>query len=409
MIALPMTFILMNEGAGDALIDAAIPAVYSAVYTLGAYLYSISLLALLLTFCLAIAALNYWTFVYRPATLAHSRRKEKLKRIQSAGHSASVNRLAKGGASSHHMTSTSSRSESTFAYLRRVFNIMRHSLQHGITLLSFRQTQHVKKMALQHVWRTMNRAAAVQSSTTNPEAQLQSRRHSSFGYNISSGLASIENLKTAHHVGAKSSCRSNINSEYVVIASVSSDASTRKLTPTIIFEAEDIFALMRSRLLSTAEQQNKDILEGAVVSESSLSAEYRRALDVFYPDGIALSPAEIEEAGELFNQWRTSVNEHFVVQIVGSAAVQERMIRLSLFEEWLSKGILADLRNNLTDRLMDSTLQKFPSMKKRLCESSCIVKNADLSSFEFRDNMKALNVITPQRLAVLADLTGPSV
>jgi membrane protein implicated in regulation of membrane protease activity len=92
MIALPMTFILMNEVVGAAIIDAAIPAMYSAIFILGAYLYSISLLALLLTFCLAIAAVFYWTLVYRPASKAHSLRKEKLKRMRCASHSPSVDR-----------------------------------------------------------------------------------------------------------------------------------------------------------------------------------------------------------------------------------------------------------------------------------------------------------------------------
>jgi hypothetical protein len=63
IIALPMTIILLNEVVGEAIIDAAIPAVYSAILTLGAFLYSISLAALLITFCLALAAANYWTFV----------------------------------------------------------------------------------------------------------------------------------------------------------------------------------------------------------------------------------------------------------------------------------------------------------------------------------------------------------
>ena len=150
--------------------------------------------------------------------------------------------------------------------------------------------------------------------------------------------------------------------------------------------------------------QNEEFLQGTAVSESSLNAEYRKALDVFHPDGIALSATEIEEACELYDQWKVSVNEQFMVKIVGSAAVRERMIRLSLFEEWMAKEVLGSLKNNLTDRLMDSTLQKVPHMRKRMSEASCIVKSPALSSIEFRDNMKALNVVTPQRIAVLADI-----
>jgi hypothetical protein len=82
MIAVPMTIILVHAAVGEAIIDVVIPAAYSAILTLGAFLYSKSLAALLVTFCVALVALNYWGFVYRPASIAHSRRKDKLRRLQ---------------------------------------------------------------------------------------------------------------------------------------------------------------------------------------------------------------------------------------------------------------------------------------------------------------------------------------
>ena len=175
-----------------------------------------------------------------------------------------------------------------------------------------------------------------------------------------------------------------------------------RLTPKIIFDVKDVFFLIRSRLFSE-ELQNEEFLLDAVISESLLNVEYRRALDVFYPDGVALSQTEIEEACELYDQWKVSVNDHFVVRIVGSTAVRERMIRLCLFEEWMSEEILGILRKNLTDRLMISSLQKVPHMRKRMSEASCIIKSAGLSSIEFRNNMKALNVVTPQKIVGLAE------
>jgi hypothetical protein len=212
----------------------------------------------------------------------------------------------------------------------------------------------------------------------------------------------VEKVKSSHRVGAKCPSWSEDNSEFVVIAMV--NESKRKLAPKIMFGAKDIFTLIRSRLFSPDELENEDFLMGAVVSEPSLHAEYRRALEVFYPDGVALSATEIEEACELYDQWKVSVNEHFMVKIVGSAAVKERMIRLCLFEEWLSTEILDSLKNNLTDRLMNSTLQKVPHMRKRMSQASCIFKSAALSSIEFRENMKALNVVTPQKIAGVAEL-----
>ena len=403
-----MTLILMHEVAGGAIIDAAIPAMYSAIFVLGAYLYSISLLALLLTFCLVIAAVFYWTLVYSPASKAHSLRKEKLKRMRSASHSPSVSRQVKGSASPFRVASTSSRSESASAYFRRVFHITRHSLQHGITLLSIRPIRRAKEMALQRVWCAMNRVTPVSkessprgspSRTGTPSA---SRHQSLLDSNFSTALATVEKVKSSHRTCTKVPSWSNDNSEFVVIAMADANESTRRLTPKIIFDAKDVFALIRSRLFSE-ELQNEEFLLDAVILEPLLKAEYRRALDVFYPDGVALSPTEIEEACELYDQWKVSVNDHFVVRIVGSTAVRERMIRLCLFEEWMSEEILGILRKNLTDRLMISSLQKVPHMRKRMSEASCIIKSAGLSSIEFRNNMKALNVVTPQKIVGLAE------
>jgi hypothetical protein len=425
MIAVPMILILANEALGSAVIDAAIPAMYSAIFVLGAYLYSISLLALLLTFCLAIAAVNYWTFVYRPACKAHSLRKEKLRRIRSADHSPPKVRgaKAKGDASSPTLSRSESapvsvsRSGSVSAYLRRVTNIMRHSLQHGITLLSLRRTRHSKDKykAMQGVWRTMNRSAPISISTScnregSPLKMVQSRRNSTLSNKLCSVLASIEKLKPSFRVKDSRWCTSDC--EAVVMSmwpdSMIADEPKRRLTSKIVFEADEILALMRSRLL-IAEEQRGDVLKGAVVSESVLYEEYRRALDVFYPHGVALSATEREEACELYNQWKVSVNEHFTVQIVGSSAVAVRMIRLNLFEEWLSKEILVVLQSNLTDRLMDSTLQRIPRMVKRMSNASCLAdKSPALTSIEFRRNMKALNVVTPHKLSSLSDyFNGP--
>lgn len=432
MIAVPMILILMNEALGSAVIDAAIPAMYSAIFVLGAYLYTISLLALLLTFCLVIAAVFYWTLVYRPARKAHFRRKEKMRRIRSAGHSPLAVRGAKtqSAATSPSITLckpasiSASRSGSVSAYLRRVFNIMRHSLQHGITLLSLTGTRYSKEKdkekALQRVWQAMNRSAPINRLSNeskmegSPLKPVQSRRNSPLSPDRSA-LASIEKLKPSFRVkdvAFTDPYWSHFSSETVVVALNIADESKKKLTSQTVFDAEHMFALMRSRLLSRAEIRDNDFVQGAVVSESVLYAEYRRALDMFYPDGIALSSTEKEEACELYDQWKVSVNEHFVMKIKGSSPVAVRMIRLSIFEEWMSKGILVSLRNNLTDRLMDSTLQKVPHMRKRMSDAKSPAEKSAAprrSSIKFRANMKKLNVVTPQKLASLSDYFNPAV
>ena len=70
---------MLNEFVGGAVIDAAIPAIYSALLVFGAILFSVSFLALIICVIVVLVSTNYWAFIYRPASLAHSRRKRKLK------------------------------------------------------------------------------------------------------------------------------------------------------------------------------------------------------------------------------------------------------------------------------------------------------------------------------------------
>ena len=116
-------------------------------------------------------------------------------------------------------------------------------------------------------------------------------------------------------------------------------------------------------------------------------------LDIFYPDGVALSLAEKTEACDQFNDWKDSVNDHFTLKFDNATALEVRMIRFSIFEEWFNTEILSILQNNLPDRLLDSSLRHVPNMKKRLAQIDVTLLRPDS-----RAHMKSLTVITPEQL-----------
>jgi hypothetical protein len=403
MIALPMTIILLNEVVGEAIIDAAIPAVYSAILTLGAFLYSISLSALLITFCLALGAANYWRFVYHPASVAHSRRKDKVRRLQYERHSTSkFNRLRS-------IKATNSSSKPRTGYLRRLLNIIKRSIQHGITLLSVRRTQSAKRFAMTKKWCGMNRPslslATIRSeegspSQMSPDSVSRRLNKVKTAYRVPEKiidmLAAASSPKLVEERQRRFSFEASLTgaSEHVVMTA-SQMNHRRAVTPPYIFTSKQAVSLLRSRL---SESYGHGIAGHMDVTETSLIAEFRLMLDIFYPDGVALSLAEKTEACDQFNDWKDSVNDHFTLRFDDATALEVRMIRFSIFEEWFSREILSILQNNLPDRLLDSSLRHVPNMKKRLARIDATLLRPDS-----RAHMKSLTAITPQHLVTPLD------
>jgi hypothetical protein len=379
MIALPTTIILLHDVAGEAIIDAAIPAVYSAILALGAYLYSISLAALLITFCLALAAANYWRFVYHPASVAHSRRKDKLRRLQYEGHSTSkFNRLRFESIKA--MKSSASTSKPSTSYLRRMLNIIKRSIQHGVTLLSVRRTRSAKWLAITKKWSCMNRPSLSQEgspSQMSPDSVnrrfYRAKSTDRVPENIINMLAAASSPKPDEGV------RRRLSSEVEhVVMTASKLNQLRAVTPSFIFTSREAVSFLRSRLSESSEH---DVTDPMDVAESSLIAEYGVMLDILYPDGVALSPAEKTEAFDQFNDWKDSVNDHFTLRFDHATALEVRMIRFSIFEEWFKKEVFSILHNNLPNRLLDSSLRHVPNMKNRLARIDAI-------------HMKSLSVTT---------------
>jgi hypothetical protein len=389
-IAVPMTCILFNEAVGNAIVDAAIPAVYSAILVLGAYLYSISLLALLVTFFLVLAAANYWAFVYRPASLAHSRRKSKLKIARQDD----MSRLRRSASSAGLSASSRAQAESVGAYMWRILNIWKRSIQHGITLVSFRRIRHAKKLASTQMWCGMNRSLIFQGLTINdsnlsPESPGKGPQDSfrRIGGQSSASMTPgcITDMMTATSKGAKSpqadrrrtSFLTRFNSgidlpEQRVVTRMGGVSTKKGVTFQRLFNSRQFLSSLRSKIIGSTISHSDEPLS---VPDKELFEKFEKLLDAFYPDGVALSVVEKSEACDLCRQWIDTTNEEND-ELYPNLAREGHMIMFSVFEEWFIRVIMSSIKHALSDRLLDISLRHTLGATKRLALSARFSPNA---------------------------------
>ena len=354
------------------MVDTFLPAMYSSVFFLGAFLYTLSIAALLATFTFLLAAANYWAFVYHPASLAHSRRKLKLKRLSYEGSASRNSRRTRSTLPTNLVQRSKSFFEPSIAYFVRVFHIVKRSVQHGITLVSFRRIRHTKSLAAKRVWCGMNRPSNLQGTVqVSPVSRTNSSRTVQRGIvrksssqlipDCVTGMTASSSMRTQQLLRAQSGYRhftemidqSDVSVEPVVTITGSIFKSRRILAPRILFQSRQVFAYLRSNLADSVEHRDDVRLE---VSVRLLTEEVRKVLDVFYPDGIAFTAAEKTEAFDLFESWKESVREQFVLRLTKTSIDEERVIRFSLFEKWFTREITSVIHNTMSDRLMESPM-----------------------------------------------------
>ena len=380
-IAVPMTCILFNPMIGGLLIDAAIPAFYTGAMVAGVYLYSVSLTVLLVTVFFTIFIMNYWAFVYMPASRAHYKRREKLKRIQSHFNDASTARSRQAASSRSLQSSTAIL---FMRYLSRVMNIVKRALQHGITLLSVRRKSRKKSRNFKALWRDKNRPPLQNGIIAGPSPRtgkdsdinvFQSprirpprRRAKSNAILFPSSIISMSTAANAEILRGRTIFRNDSLGSYsdsVIYKTSGSeeDCLKRKIYPMLTFDAKQALTILRSSL-SPKDDPTSD--RGVYLSNMD---ERQRDIDRL----------QFEVTCERFYAWKVSQGANFAVRASISGAVQERYINFNLFEEWFKAEILSVVRNTLSDRLLNHSLNLPP--KQRRFSSNFRIKNKLSSSW----------------------------
>lgn len=378
-IAVPMTVILMNEFVGDAILDAVIPGIYAAILVAGADLFEISVLALVLPFCVVVGVLCYLIFVYRPARNACNRRREKLKRVM--GHEPiRKSKQFQQSSTSKYMQRSTFRVRTPSGYFRRVLVIIKHALQDGIAWLScgeFR-LRDPRKHQVQRDWCNLNMPARSQGIILEAPLATMTRQPS-----LSRMLADASNqpmflppikisdmmttatqwkaLYVKHQKGLTGTnvadCLDEAN-QLVVTRPIPANDSIRKIKPLISFDPNDILTRISTQLTLSNPNQRDNLDSVKIVL---LFKEFEKMLEVFYPDGIALTTLEKIEACELFNNWK---EEHYLSR--GLKGGDDAEVSFQSFESWFHEDLLRTFQRNMQERLIGHTLNCVPNVRKRL-------------------------------------------
>ena len=428
-----MSCILINAAAGGAVIDAVIPAAYSAILLVGVTLYNISLLALLLPFCITIGIICYIAFIQNPVLAAYSHRSPAPNQMDldatiftttTRRHLNKSVKIARGPNSSL---------RNICRYILRVSSKIIHAAEYFVARCSYQgmRSRVARQADCEREWCHLNMPSISQGTISAIGGKVTDSKRSSKSLIVTSRKKrdmftlkssrynpplQIMKMMIAGPTGKNFNC-SQVNfisdltgtetlgqpNEYVIHVSNRITESSKKLKPLILFDARDALVRVRSQLF-TGSSGPWDIIDHFDVSEFDLSSAFQNIFDSFYPDGIVMSQVEKAEAGEIFNEWKTMQNFHFKLEIVGKRLKKRRMISFYLFEGWFMEDLMGAIHNIVSERLMVHTFKFRPVIRaKNIYESSphpFDINHALNTQDEGRLNMKALEMVTAHSLSV---------
>ena len=376
-VAMPMACILLNQTIGEVIIDVMLPTVFSSALILGATLYAISLLALVVPFCFVFGMVIYIMFVYQPAKSALKRRKEKMKKIQLEGMSLwKLNQMRRASVVKLRARSSNSPKaaiQRLGEYLFRVLILFKQGAIRAVLFLSNQRSADYKAAHWANIkkWGEMNMPAGQQGTIPLKKGRLLSRASSGSTGWIKADRKTPMYLPPLHIANMMTTStrwkqlfqeqheRNNKQfaeildkrSQRVVIKNSSGKRDLAKhLKTSVVFTSEDAIIRLRSHLLSPASLECTDDLPR--VPMSKLFKEFKDLLGYFYPDGIALTDLEKTEASEQFVAWKDSLKLRYRMGLMGGDLLDAN-VNLASFEKWFTKDLMSVIHNILSNRLMD--------------------------------------------------------
>jgi uncharacterized protein YeaC (DUF1315 family) len=386
-----MTILLLNEEIGSALVGAAIPSIYSSLLLGGAYLFQISLIAMLLPYCLMIGLPCYITFVYRSSIIAYAKRAADRRRAAREGTPLSVstrfrskNKIRKD---SHIDT------KQVPPQVRRTGNVLRllRPLNHAFqeTVAFFSPYHLVERRARVHaetmMWRVMNMPQSAQGTlpplSKSPEALkpmpkvLKKMKSLKFTPMLSAceevvpnldGLFSEVENEEDEEIDTDFSAMLESTSKQVEVPPTAEEAGSKKLprlNSLIVFETEEALSMMRRKLAMHNSRGSQQVLTN--VAAADLMEEFKEVLEIFYPDGVAMTESEKEEACKLFGLWRDKQNTRNNVSFVDPLSDDVPMASFPQFESWFSVNLIRTMHSVKTERDKELESQRLEAEANR--------------------------------------------
>ena len=370
-----------------------LPTVFSSTLILGATLYAISLLALVVPFCFVFGMVVYIMFVYQPAKNALKRRKEKMKKIQLEGMSLwKLNQMRRASVVKLRARSSNSPKaaiQRLGEYLYRVLIIIKQKMIMAVLFLSNQRSADYKAAQWSNIkkWGEMNMPAGHQGSIPLKKGRMLYRAPSeSTGWmksdrktptylpplEITNMMTSSTRWKQLYQEQHEKKNKQfadilEMRSQRVVVKNSEMKRDLAKyLKTSVVLTSEDALHRMRTKLLPAASLECRDDLPRVPISK--LFREFQDLLGYFYPDGIALTALEKAEAAEQFIAWKDSLNLPYRMGLRGGD-VLDANVNLSLFEKWFTDDLMSVIHNILSNRLMDHKFQRPLALKKRTSDS----------------------------------------
>jgi uncharacterized protein YeaC (DUF1315 family) len=398
LIAVPTAILLLNEAIGSALVGAAIPSIYSSLLLGGAYLFQISLVAMLLPYCLMIGVPCYITFVYRSSIIAYAKRAAERRRAAREGTPLSVSTRFRSRNSnrkdSHVDTKQVSPQAKRTGSALRLLRHLNHAFQGTVAFFSpyHLVTRRARVHAENMMWRSMNMPQTSQGSVPfrciSPAARkpvprvLKKMRSLRFTPMLSACEEVTPNLdglfsevdNEEEEIDNDFSTMLEINSKQLEVPPTVEEAGPMKLprlNSLIVFETEEALSMMRRKLAMHNSRGSQEVLTN--VSTADLMDEFKEVLEIFYPHGVAMTESEKEEACKLFALWRDKQNTRHNVSFVDAPSDDVPMASFPQFESWFSVNLIRTMHNVKTERDKEVESQRLEAEANRKVSKSNVL------------------------------------
>jgi hypothetical protein len=420
IIAIPTTLILLNDKIGDALIDCALPSIFSGFFFVGSALLQQSLTTLLLPIFVLLAIVLYFLCVYRPARAAYTQREENMKILSARG--MAYTRSSRITSRERKTNRKYSHLQNCDHYFRRVCSIITHSAQHAVTYFSSYHMAVSRSKAYTHKkqWRDMNSPHSFQGSIPAHAAMenvhLQSNtlhRHNQTVFlpppEISNMMTSTTQWKRAYEEQMKNKKFAESLEDAgarVITRQQGANMNLRQMKTLIYFGEAEALDAMRAHLITADSSSPCEVFNRhCEVPVQDLIDEFRDMLNLYFPDGIEMTGDEKEEVCQMLMEWKDKQNLRIAVEIICGTLFETQMLDFLLFEKWFLDTFATAMHQVRNERLLSHTLRHIPSVKKRervqntttsLIEG-CTQKEVLHSDVHIK-TMKALSLVNPTSL-----------
>lgn len=138
-------------------------------------------------------------------------------------------------------------------------------------------------------------------------------------------------------------------------------ASTGKLKTQFMFTSSEALPIIKEIVAPKSTIVN----EALIVPVTDLYQEFENIFSAFYPDGIPMTPEEVFEACEHFQDWSKGENTRYSNGVEKVVIDDVIGIDFEVFGAWFCSLLFNQLHDVVTNRLLDHTLRQVLSMRRR--------------------------------------------